>query len=113
MKLDTGAPFSTFPNKLLPPNAKPKPNDSVKVFKWFDSVERDLFYDVTVEDEKQRWSFKSTMTGRQELHGLLGIDFMLQVKPLIVYVDSGGAPYDLVGQRKDVDYRMENVIQYS
>ena len=109
MKLDTGAPYSTLPLSMF---TILKKSDDIKVLKWFDSEKRPLFRDILVSDHNNKWHFYSNMTGRNGTHGLLGIDFLLKVKPLIVYVDDKGVPFDMAGQRKDIDFLEQNVIRF-
>lgn len=110
MKLDTGAPYSTFPLTAVIRTAVPA--GTISVFKWFDSEQRSLYSNVVLSDTQGRWAFASNMTARNSPHGLLGMDFLLSVKPLIVYVDAGGKPLDLPGQRLGVDFLQKNVMKY-
>jgi hypothetical protein len=112
MKLDTGAPYSTFPVDITKPRANSPPHKTINIFKWFDSERRNLFNNVTVRDADGRWAFSSSMTARTQKHGLLGMDFLLHVKPRIVYVDDNGIPFDLPGQKLGVDFLKENIMRY-
>lgn len=50
-------------------------------------------------------------TARESPHGLLGIDFLLHVKPLIVYTDDNDNPIDLPGQKQGEDFYSKNIMR--
>lgn len=123
MKIDFGAPYSTFPQeyaekmKLDVHKSESYPEGKKKIFTWFKYEDRYL-YDVEFANASRAdWSFRSgvgengkhvgvTARANKTKWGLLGMDFILAVKPLIIYGDE-----DIAGQVKGVDYIEKNLLQ--
>lgn len=118
--IDTGAPYSVIPQGyinalgLQPLRTESYPDGKKKIFTWFNYEER-LLYDFELCEASGaalRWCVRNSppegvgMTARSKEWGLLGVDFLLAVKPLIVYGEE-----DLPGQVKGVDYHEANLLE--
>lgn len=95
MVVDTGCAFTTFPEACVERLGLERamsasfPEGSKKTMRWFDSVPRNLFW-VTFADAQTNgeiWTLTNPLgsTAREYDWGLLGVDWLLKVRPLIIY----------------------------
>lgn len=95
MVVDTGCVFSTFPKAFVHSLGLEKaitesfPDGCKKTLRWFESESRDLFR-VTFADAETGgdiWTLTNPLgsTARENEWGLLGMDWLLAVRPLILY----------------------------
>lgn len=103
--LDTGAPVSTVPQACISPlNASSR--SQKRIFTWFEYETRYLYdLDILCQHETVVSNRNCGLTARTQEWGLLGMDFLLQTRPLIIYGDD-----DMEGQVRGVDYLEKNVL---